>query len=91
MLYGVFSDVHSNLEALAVVLDFFERTGVEGHICCGDLVGYGADPNACLDRVRRLPNPHRDRGNHDLAAVGRLELDWFNQYARRHPLDAGCG
>lgn len=82
MLYGVFSDVHSNIEALTVVLDFFKEVGVEGHICCGDLVGYGADPNACLDRVRGLKNLSIIGGNHDLAAIGRLEHEWFNQYAR---------
>ncbi|MFI5362917.1 MAG: metallophosphoesterase family protein [Elusimicrobiota bacterium] len=82
MIYGVFSDVHSNLEALTVVLDFFEELGVAGHICCGDLVGYGADPNACLDRIRALKGLSIIGGNHDLAAIGRLELDWFNQYAR---------
>jgi predicted phosphodiesterase len=82
MIYGVFSDVHSNLEALTVVLDYFEEIGVEGHLCCGDLVGYGADPNACLDRIRALKGLSVIGGNHDLAAIGRLELDWFNQYAR---------
>ena len=82
MIYGVFSDVHSNLEALTVVLDFFQQAGVEGHLCCGDLVGYGADPNACLDRIRGLKGLSIIGGNHDLAAIGRLELDWFNQYAR---------
>jgi diadenosine tetraphosphatase ApaH/serine/threonine PP2A family protein phosphatase len=82
MLYGVFSDVHSNLEALSVVLDFFEEIGVEGHICCGDLVGYGGNPNECLDRIRALKNLSIIGGNHDLAAIGILQLDWFNQYAR---------
>ncbi len=82
MIYGVFSDVHSNLEALTVVLDYFEEIGVEGYLCCGDLVGYGADPNACLDRIRALKGLSIIGGNHDLAAIGRLELDWFNQYAR---------
>jgi predicted phosphodiesterase len=82
MIYGVFSDVHSNLEALTVVLDYFEELGVEGYICCGDLVGYGADPNGCLDRIRALKGLSIIGGNHDLAAIGRLELDWFNQYAR---------
>ena len=82
MIYGVFSDVHSNLEALTVVLDFFEELGVDGYICCGDLVGYGADPNACLDRIRALKGLTIIGGNHDLAAVGRLQLDGFNQYAR---------
>ena len=82
MLYGVFSDVHSNLEALTVVLDFFEEIGVESHLCCGDLVGYGGSPNECLDRIRPLKNLSIIGGNHDLATIGRLELDWFNQYAR---------
>ena len=82
MIYGVFSDVHSNIEALTVVLDFFAELGVESYICCGDLVGYGADPNACLDRIRALKGLSIIGGNHDLAAIGRLELDWFNQYAR---------
>jgi diadenosine tetraphosphatase ApaH/serine/threonine PP2A family protein phosphatase len=82
MIYGVFSDVHSNIEALTVVLDYFEELGVEGYLCCGDLVGYGADPNACLDRIRALPGLSLIGGNHDLAAIGRLEHDWFNQYAR---------
>ncbi len=82
MLYGVFSDVHSNLEALSAVLEFFGEADVEAYVCCGDLVGYGGDPNECLDLVRALPNLSIISGNHDLAAVGRLELDWFNQYAR---------
>lgn len=82
MLYGVFSDVHSNLEALTVVLDFFEEIGVEAHLCCGDLVGYGGNPNECLDKIRSLKSLSIIGGNHDLATIGRLELDWFNQYAR---------
>lgn len=82
MLYGVFSDVHSNLEALDAVLNFFDEAGVGGHICCGDIVGYGPDPEACLDRIRGLRELSVIVGNHDLAAIGRLDLDWFNQYAR---------
>ncbi len=82
MLYGVFSDIHSNLEALTVVLDFFKESKVEAHICCGDLVGYGGNANECLERVRALPNLSIVCGNHDLAVLGRLELEWFNQYAR---------
>ena len=82
MLYGVFSDVHSNLEALGVVLDFFERSGVEAHVCCGDMVGYGPNPNECLERIRALPRLSAIVGNHDLGAIGRMELTWFNRYAR---------
>lgn len=82
MLYGVFSDVHSNLEALTVVLDFLRREGAESYVCCGDLVGYGADPDPCVERVRALPGLSVVAGNHDLAAIGRLDSGWFNQYAR---------
>ncbi len=82
MIYGVFSDVHSNYEALSVVLDFLEDLGVEAWICCGDLVGYGPDPDAALERIRALKNLSIIAGNHDLAVLGRIELDWFNQYAR---------
>lgn len=82
MLYGVFSDVHSNLEALSAVLEAFASAKVDGYICAGDLVGYGPEPNATLDRIRSLKNCHVICGNHDLAVIGRLEVEWFNAYAR---------
>jgi diadenosine tetraphosphatase ApaH/serine/threonine PP2A family protein phosphatase len=82
VIYGVFSDVHSNFEALSAVLDYLEDLGVGGWICCGDIVGYGPDPDACLDRIRALKNLSIICGNHDLAVIGRIDLDWFNQYAR---------
>ena len=82
MIYGVFSDVHSNHEALSVVLSYLEDLGVNGWICCGDLVGYGPDPDACLDRIRALKNLSIICGNHDLAVIDRLDHEWFNQYAR---------
>ena len=64
------------------MLDHLEDIGVGGWICCGDLVGYGPDPDACLDRIRALKNLSIICGNHDLAVLDRLDLDWFNQYAR---------
>ena len=82
MKYGVISDVHSNLEALNACLELLEDLGVDGWICCGDLVGYGPDPDACLDKIRALKNLSIIGGNHDLATIGRLDLDWFNQYAK---------
>ncbi|MDE2040020.1 MAG: metallophosphoesterase family protein [Elusimicrobia bacterium] len=82
MIYGVFSDVHSNVEAFDVVLDYFKDLGVDGYICCGDLVGYGPQPNEVVERVRALSNAYVICGNHDLAAIGRLEVEWFNPYAR---------
>ena len=73
MIYGVVSDIHSNYEALCAVLDRLTDLGVEGWICCGDLVGYGPDPDACLDRIRGLKNLSIICGNHDLAVIDRLE------------------
>jgi diadenosine tetraphosphatase ApaH/serine/threonine PP2A family protein phosphatase len=82
VIYGVFSDVHSNYEALSAVLDYLGDLGADAWICCGDLVGYGPDPDSCLDRIRTLKNLSIICGNHDLAVIERLDLDWFNQYAR---------
>jgi diadenosine tetraphosphatase ApaH/serine/threonine PP2A family protein phosphatase len=80
LTYGLISDIHGNLEALDAVLA--ELTDVDGFLCLGDIVGYGADPVACLARVRELPNLICVAGNHDLAAVRSYDLSWFNPFAR---------
>ena len=64
----VISDIHSNLEALTAVLAEAEARGAEKIYCLGDLVGYGADPEACVDLVR-LRCAGTVLGNHDQAAV----------------------
>ncbi len=69
MRYGLFSDVHSNLEALEAVLQSLAKEKVQKYICVGDVIGYAANPNECLNRVRQLPAV-AVAGNHDLAAVG---------------------
>jgi predicted phosphodiesterase len=79
--YGVFSDVHGNYEALKAVLEFFRGNGVEQHICCGDLVGYGPQPLECVDAVASLKKLHMVIGNHDGALLGKIELRWFNPNA----------
>lgn len=81
MLYGVFSDIHGNHEALKAVLDFFASRKVEGYLCCGDLVGYGPQPEECVRAVAALPKLRCVVGNHDLATLGKLPLKWFNAYA----------
>ncbi len=80
MVYGLISDIHANLEAFEAVLA--ELAGVDAYLCLGDIVGYGPDPTACVERLRELPGLICVAGNHDLAAVGRYDLDWFNPYAR---------
>jgi predicted phosphodiesterase len=68
---GVISDVHANLHALDAALDFLSTQELDGYLCAGDLVGYGAFPNECVRRVHALPGLCV-AGNHDLIALGRL-------------------
>jgi diadenosine tetraphosphatase ApaH/serine/threonine PP2A family protein phosphatase len=77
--YLVISDVHANLEALDAVL---AAAGPYDHaLVLGDLVGYGADPNAVIDRVRALSGTFI-RGNHDKVGAGLENTDGFNYLAR---------
>ncbi len=81
MKIGIFSDVHGNLEALEAVLDAQAREGVQRTWCLGDLVGYGANPNECVARVRQAADVVVI-GNHDAACVGAEDITHFNQHAR---------
>jgi predicted phosphodiesterase len=76
----VISDIHANLTALETVLD--DAGEVEAVWCLGDLVGYGPDPNECVERVRALPNLTCLVGNHDIAVLGRIDLGTFNHEAQ---------
>ena len=78
MKYGLIADIHSNLEALKTVI---RELKVEKIICLGDLVGYGPDPNECINRVKALNGPVI-AGNHDKAATGEMEITWFNRDAQ---------
>ena len=80
MTYGLLSDIHGNLEALDAVLN--ELRGVSAFLCLGDIVGYGADPGPCIERISSLPHLICVAGNHDLAAIGSYDLNWFNPYAK---------
>ena len=82
MRYLVLSDIHANLEALEAVLDAAGEIPYERLLVLGDLVGYGADPNAVVDRIRGL-QPHAViRGNHDKVGAGLEPSDAFNTVAR---------
>ena len=80
MRYLILSDIHSNWEALQAVAG--EAAGhYDQALCCGDLVGYCADPDPVVDWVRSNCSVVV-RGNHDRACSGLEELDWFNPVAR---------
>ena len=80
MRYLILSDIHSNLAALEAVLA--EAGEVDQVWCLGDLVGYGPDPNECVERIRELPHICV-AGNHDWGVLGKLDLSDFNAYARQ--------
>jgi len=78
--YLILSDIHGNLEGLEAVLAHAAGK-YDQALCCGDLIGYGADPNA----VAEWACAHAAavvRGNHDRASVGLDDLEWFNPVAR---------
>ena len=80
MRYLILSDLHGNLEALTAVLDS-AAGGYDRVLCLGDLVGYGADPNAVTGWVRANAAVVV-RGNHDRCCAGLDDLEWFNPVAR---------
>ena len=82
--YLVISDIHANIEALDAVLN--AAGGYEHALVLGDLVGYGADPNAVIDRVRALGPTTFIRGNHDKVGSGLESTDGFN-YLARHAIE----
>jgi diadenosine tetraphosphatase ApaH/serine/threonine PP2A family protein phosphatase len=79
MRYLLLSDIHSNLEAFQAVLE--DAGSVDEIWCLGDVVGYGPDPNACVELLRSRPHCCI-AGNHDWATLGKLDLRDFNPDAR---------
>jgi diadenosine tetraphosphatase ApaH/serine/threonine PP2A family protein phosphatase len=82
MRYLVLTDIHANLEALDAVLVDARARGYTKTLVLGDLVGYGADPNAVVERVRALAPAAIVRGNHDKVACGLEQADGFNAVAK---------
>ena len=81
--YLIIADIHSNLEALQAVLEDVQDHGGFGHVwCLGDIVGYGPDPAACIALLRQL-DALCVSGNHDQAAVGKIDIGDFNSDAAR--------
>lgn len=77
----IFSDVHSNIDALEAALPEMKSHEPEHFICLGDVVGYGAAPNECCDIVRPLVS-HCIIGNHDAAVCGRMDYAYYYDAAR---------
>lgn len=82
MRYLVISDIHANLQAFETVLAEARPLGYDKLLLLGDLVGYGADPNAICERVRDLKPDGLIRGNHDKVGSGVESPEGFNAVAR---------
>lgn len=86
MKIGVFSDVHGNLEALEACLKRLKQEKVQGYIYCGDFIGYGPDPEKCVQKILELPLLACVLGNHD-AVFTYPELENFFNIEARDSLD----
>lgn len=76
----IISDIHGNLTALKAVLKDAQPYGRVW--CLGDVVGYGPDPNECIECIRALPQLTCVKGNHDAAILGEIDTNSFNYEAR---------
>ncbi len=81
MRVAIVSDIHGNRQALEAVLGAIDASAPEALWCLGDIVGYGADPEACIEIIRRRAAICL-AGNHDLAVTGALPLSDFSPAAR---------
>lgn len=80
MKIALFGDIHANLEALEAVLADAGEQGCDSYICLGDVVGYNADPVACLEKIREMGCPVV-KGNHDEDTGGEHSLEMMNPVA----------
>jgi|GEM_PF-634939 len=84
-IYGVFTDVHSNIAALDALLDHFNDRGVTDFICCGDIIGIGPRPEECARRLMSLDNLICVAGNHEgYLADGTLPPRFMDESEKPH-------
>lgn len=81
MRYGIFSDIHSNLEALDAVIEAYRKEKIDRYLCVGDVVGYASSPKECIEKIRMLAMI-TVAGNHDWASVNLISTDYFNPLAK---------
>lgn len=81
MKWALLSDIHGNFEAFEVVLGRLSKEGIDKVAFLGDIVGYGASPNECIDLLRDKADV-MVAGNHDYGAIGLTATSDFNSVAR---------
>jgi predicted phosphodiesterase len=80
-VYGVLGDIHGNIEALDAVLRVFDSRKITQLLCVGDVIGYNADSDACVARLRAR-RVRAIAGNHDLIGTRRLGFERCSNKAR---------
>ena len=81
MRIGIFSDIHANLEALTAVMAAYDDEKIDKFLCAGDVVGYGASPNECVEIVKGITD-NIVLGNHDAAVAGFMDYSFYYEAAR---------
>ena len=82
MRYGIFSDIHGNLQAFTAVMAQLGQENIDAFLCVGDVVGYGANPQECIELLLSLKAPGV-AGNHDWGVVGKTDIAYFNPAAQK--------
>ncbi|MFH1201326.1 MAG: metallophosphoesterase family protein [Candidatus Omnitrophota bacterium] len=82
MRYGIFSDIHSNLEAFQAVIAAYQKESIDQYLCIGDVVGYAANPLECIDELGHFVE-ESVAGNHDWASVDLFISEYFNPAAKK--------
>jgi predicted phosphodiesterase len=77
MRFAILADIHANLAAFTAVLDDLRQRGFDELWCLGDVVGYGPEPHQCIELLRQY-QPRCVAGNHDWAAIGKIDTAAFN-------------
>jgi predicted phosphodiesterase len=77
MRYGLLSDIHANLPALAAAVSCLSAHGVDRWLCAGDVIDYGPQPNECVAELAAL-DPVCIAGNHELVVLGELSSDRYS-------------
>ncbi len=80
MKAAIISDIHSNLEALQAVIKDIKKRRIKNIFCLGDLVGYGANPNECIELCFKEADAII-AGNHDWATIDKTDVSNFNKIA----------
>lgn len=81
MRYGIFADIHSNLEALNSIIEAYKNEAIDRYLCVGDVVGYAANPKECVEKIKAMAMI-TVAGNHDWASVNLFSIDNLNPIAQ---------